>query len=297
MDVLLAGATGFTGSRVLDLLLENGHRVACLVRPWSDAEAIEKLDVAVVRGSLEEAPVLADALRGRDALVSAGPLTPATANGIVGAAGASCVARIVVIGTTSIFTNLNAASKTRKTEAESTIRDSGLDYTLLRPTMIYGTHEDRNMCRLVRYLSTHTFMPVFGSGKHLQQPVHVEDLARAVVLALENPVSIGKAYDVAGGEAVTYSEVIDTTARLLGRRVVRVHLPLGLSLALVRLYRKVAPNPQIHAEQVLRLNEDKAFSTEEIERDLGYDAVGFEEGMRREIEEIRSWDLARRSRT
>jgi nucleoside-diphosphate-sugar epimerase len=296
MKVFLAGGTGFTGRRVLRTLIGNGHSVTCFARAESDTREAESMGAAVVRGQLEDAGALAAALHGHDVLASAGPLTPDIARAIVTAARDAGVRRVVVIGTTSIFTNLNARSKARKTEAENLVRESGLDYTVLRPTMIYGTHEDRNMCRLVRYLSSHRFAPVFGPGTHLQQPVYVEDLASAFVLAIENPASIGKAYDVAGGSAVTYNEVIDTTAALLGRRVVRVHVPLGLSLFLVRVYRRITRNPQIHGEQVLRLNEDKSFSTTEIESDLGYRAIPFHEGMRREVEEIREWDRRRTAR-
>jgi nucleoside-diphosphate-sugar epimerase len=286
MKIALAGATGFTGSRAAGFLLERGHSVTCVLRPGSDAEPPEGA-VDMTRALLEDPTALAAAMRGHDAFASAGPLTPDIATSIVKAAGEAGVRRVLVIGSTSIFTRLHAKSKGRKTEAERIVRESGLDFTILRPTMIYGTHEDRNMCRLVVYLSSHRFLPVFGTGEFLQQPVYVEDLAMAVVLALENPASVGKAYDVAGGDALSYNEVIETTARALGKRVTRVHIPLKLSLFLVRLYWRLVPNPRIHSEQVLRLNEDKAFSTEAIENDLGYSAITFEEGMTREVEDIR----------
>ncbi|MFH1502411.1 MAG: NAD(P)H-binding protein [Candidatus Eisenbacteria bacterium] len=290
MRIALAGATGFTGKRMLDLLLERGHSVTCLVRAESRTESLAGRGLDVVVGDLEDAGAIAAALDGHDAFASAGPLTPDIARAVVAAARDARLHRVLVIGSTSIFTTLSAKSKARKTEAEDVVRQSGLRYTVLRPTMIYGTHEDRNMCRLVQYVSTHRFVPIFGTGEFLQQPVYVQDLARAAVLALESPTSVGKAYDVAGGNALSYNEVIDTTARLLGRRVTRVHIPLRLSLFLVRLYWRIAPNPRLHGEQILRLNEDKAFSTEEIERDLGYTALTFEEGMTREVAEIREWE-------
>ncbi len=290
MKVLLAGGTGFTGRRALRLLVDRGHSVTCYARAESDTAEMYALGVPVMRGELEDEVALAEAAAGHEALASAGPLTPDIATAIVNAAKRAGVTRVLVIGTTSIFTNLNAKSKSQKTEAERIVRESGLDYTVLRPTMIYGTHEDRNMCKLVRYLKSHRMIPVFGPGTSLQQPVYVEDLAMAFVLALESPAAIGKAYDVAGGNAVTYNEVIDTTARLLGRRVMRVHIPLRTSLALVKFYHRLSRRPLIHGEQVLRLNEDKAFSTEEIERDLGYFALSFEEGMRMEVAEILDWD-------
>ncbi len=289
MKVVLAGATGFTGKRIFDLLLDRGHELTCYARTASRAGDLAERGARLVEGGLEDARALAGALADHDALVSAGPLTPRIATAIVEAAREARVPRIIVLGSTSIFTSLAASSKARKTKAESTIRESGLDFTVLRPTMIYGTHEDRNMCRLVDFLSSHRFIPVFGTGDFLQQPVYVEDLASAAVLALENPSSVGKAYDVAGGNALSYNDVIETTARLLGKRITCVHIPLRLSLFLVRLYWRLAPRPRFHSEQVLRLNEDKVFPTDEIERDLGYAALTFAEGMGREISEIREW--------
>jgi len=102
-------------------------------------------------------------------------------------------------------------------------------------------------------------------------------------------VSAGKEYNVPGADALTYNGVVDTTARLLGRRVLKVHVPLRLAVAALRLYGRLARNPRLHAEQARRLNEDKDFSYEEIKADLGYAPRTFAEGMASEIEEIRAW--------
>jgi len=286
--LLLTGATGFTGGYVVELLLDEGYEVTALVRESSDTAKLDRLGVRKVVGDLRDDASVSQALDGADTLVNVASMAGERAARLVRACRERGVSRAVFFSSTSIFTALDSPVKPRKIAAEKTIRQSGLDFTVLRPTMIYGTHADRNMCRLVAYLARHRVIPVIGDGKSLQQPVHVEDLARAVVLALRVPASIGRFYDLPGAEALTYNEVIDTTARILGRRVTKLHLPLGLCAAALATARRVTGRSFLSREQALRLNEDKAFSIEKARSELGYRARTFEEGMRSEVDEMRS---------
>ena len=118
------------------------------------------------------------------------------------------VRRAVFVSTTAIFTKLNAGSKVVRKAAEAAITSSGLDTTILRPTMIYGTPGDRNMIRLVRWLDRWPLLPVFGNGRSLQQPVHVSDVAWAVVQALESPATIGRQFNISGAAPLTYNDVV-----------------------------------------------------------------------------------------
>src|ERR1700716_3066834 len=97
---------------------------------------------------------------------------------------------------TAVNTSLNAPSKSIRLAAEATIRGSGLAYTILRPTMIFGSSRDRNICRLVRYLNRWPVIPIFGDGEHLQQPVYVADLASAICQSLESETAIGQTYNI-----------------------------------------------------------------------------------------------------
>ena len=93
---------------------------------------------------------------------------------------------------------------------------SSLNYTILRPTMIYGTSRDRKMCRLIRYLARWSVLPVIGIGEHLQQPVYVADVAAAVLQAIESAATIGRAYNLSGGTVLTFNKVVDTPSCLAG---------------------------------------------------------------------------------
>lgn len=286
MRALVIGATGFTGSRVVPLLLGD-YDVTCLVRPGSDAS---RLPVSTRRltGSMDDRASLFEAMRGNEVLVCIASIGFGHAPALVAAARSAGIRRALFISTTAIFTSLNAGSKRARVAAEESIATSGIDWTVLRPTMIYGAAGDRNMERLIRYMQRWPVILVAGNGEHLQQPVHVDDVARAVADALRSPGTAGHAYNVSGAEPVTFNELIDTTARLLGRRVRKLHVPLRPAVALLRTFERAHLRLPIRAEQIERLNEDKAFPHHEAVRDFGFVTRTFAEGIAAEISALRS---------
>ncbi len=287
MKVLVTGATGFTGSRVVPLLLQSGYQVRCLTRATSDRSSLSALTVEWVTGDLSNPETLTAALHGVDALVNIASLGFGHADSILRSAKEAGVKRGIFISTTAIFTQLNAGSKSIRLAAEEAIQASGLDYTILRPTMIYGSPRDRNMWRLIRLLRITPVMPIFGDGESLQQPIFVDDVAGAVLLALQNNITIGKSYNIAGKAPLTYNQVIDTVASALGKRVWKLHLPFMPIVRMLLFTERIKLRLPIKAEQVLRLNENKAFSYEEAQRDFGFSPRSFAEGIGMEISHIR----------
>lgn len=286
MVALVIGATGFTGSYVVPLLLKKNIRVRCLVRESSDKSALPCDEIDWVYGDLNDVASLTHALQGVEALVNITSLGFGDAPNLVRACTAAALQRAVFVSTTAVFTNLNASSKSIRLEAEKAICRSGLAYTILRPTMIYGSSHDRNMCRLIRYLQQWPVIPIFGNGEKLQQPVYVGDVAMAIVEAGLSDRTIGKAYNIAGASALTFNQLIDTICALLDRKVWKVHIPATPIVWGLHLIERLGFRLPIKAEQILRLNEDKAFDFAEATRDFGYNPRSFVEGIRLEIQEM-----------
>ena len=285
MNVLLTGATGFTGSHVLPLLRERGARVRCLVRPRSDRSLLPP-DVELIEGDIGDAESLARALDGIDTLVNVASLGFGQAPVLVAAAERAGVRRAVFISTTAVFTKLNAQTKSVRLAAEALIEGSALDYTILRPTMIYGTARDRNMVRLIRYLRRWRVLPVVGNGEHLQQPVYVGDVAAAAVQAIDAPAAVRRAFNISGGSALTFNQVIDTIAALMRRRVWKIHVPAAPVIGALGAVERLGVRLPVRKEQIERLNEDKAFDHGEAARAFGYAPLPFAEGIRRELESL-----------
>lgn len=284
MRILVTGGSGFTGRHVLPLLVKEGHDVVALARSEESARAVAALGAEAVAGNLDdpESVDVAMATTSPDALINIASLGFGHAPTIVAAAEDNGVRRAVFVSTTAIFTSLPAPSKRTRLAAEDAVRRSALDWTILRPTMIYGAPGDRNLSRLLRLLRWAPVIPVPGGGHRLQQPVHVQDLAEAIVAAIGTDATIGRAYDVAGPEALPLRDVIGAAACAVGRSPRLVSTPLGPTIAALRGYERLAKQPRLKAEQLERLAEDKAFDISAARLDLGFDPRPFAVGIAEE---------------
>ncbi len=286
--IVVTGATGFLGGFVVRELLKEGISFKCLVRQSSNVEYLRELGVEMVYGDLDDPDSLLEAFQGSEGLVNLASLGFGHAPNIVGAAKRSGIRRGVFISTTAVFTTLEPESKKVRLEAEELITNSGINYTILRPTMIYGTGKDRNISKLVRFVNKYPLVPVFGSGKRLMQPIYVQDLARAIVDVLKcDDKTTFKKYNLAGKEPLTYNEIVDEVAGALGKKVKKLHLPVQVVKPALRVYNKVSVNPFFTEEQVLRLQEDKAFSYQEAVEDFSFNPRSFQEGIKLEIEDMK----------
>jgi uncharacterized protein YbjT (DUF2867 family) len=270
---------------VVSELLRRGYVVTALVRP--PARRVSAA-AQIVEGDLVEPRALSRLLDGQDGLLHIASLGFGHADGVVAAVRAARVPRAVFFSSTAIFTRLPAASKSVRIAAEERVRSLENTWTILRPTMIYGDVGDRNLSRLIRFISRFPVVPLPGGGHALVQPVHVEDVARAAVEALTRKESGGREYNLPGGEAAPLRELVRHVGTLLRRRLLLLPLPLGASATAAAVWHAVGLPPRISREQVLRLGEDKAFACEAARRDLGYDPRGFREGLAQEVAGLRA---------
>lgn len=281
MRVFLTGGSGFTGGFVLNELLRRGHAVVALARSGESASTLRALGAEPVWGDLDD-PASVDAAfadANADCLINVASLGFGHAPTIVAAAENAGLKRSVFVSTTAIFTKLPAPSKRVRTAAEETITTSSLDWTIIRPTMIYGAPGDRNISRLVGLVRRAPALPIPGDGSHLQQPVHVEDLASTIVSAAERDIAIGKAYDVGGPEPISFRRLLEETFVAAGRSPRFIRMPMGATRRVLALYEGMLPNPRLKVEQLDRLEEDKVFDISDAVRDLDHAPRSFREGI------------------
>jgi uncharacterized protein YbjT (DUF2867 family) len=291
MRILLTGATGLLGGELLELLLARGHKTRCLLRPDSHhASRLAGKRVEILRGDAAREEDLYRALGDTDALLHVAGIEYSPP--IVRAARRAGVGRILIVGSTSAH-SAYAFRSSPKLRMEELVRASGLAWTIVRPSMIYGSERDRNVHRLLRFLDRSPVFPIFGPGTNLWQPVYHEDCARGVFEALERPASVGRSYDLPGAEPLTYLDLVRTSAEALGRNPRIVKVPLEpVRRALVAAERLRLPLP-IDSGQVTRLREDKAYPYERARQDLDYAPRPFSEGVAIEVERLRGLGMVR----
>jgi nucleoside-diphosphate-sugar epimerase len=280
--ILVTGATGYTGRFLIQKLLDQGRTVRLLVRASSDlsgidAGAIETGVIQIVTGDLEQA--------GNSAAAFAGVRTVLHLAGMEHAR-ALCdqlegeVERVVVTSSLRRFSRIPSATVDKVVRGEQELIESGVPNTILRPSMIFGPGNDRNISRLAAQLRRSRFVPIFGNGRHLMQPVFVGDLVAAIVACLEEPATSGRAYAIAGADPLSYDELIDVVGTAVGCAPVKIHLPCWPALTAIWCADRLGLRLPVSSEQVHRLQEDKAFSIEAARADFGYSPLGFSEAIK-----------------
>ena len=111
--------------------------------------------------------------------------------------------------------------------------ESGIHWTVFRPTLIYGREMDRNITLIRRLIRAVGVFPLLGDASGLRQPVHAADLASACISALDNPHAFDKSYDLSGGETLTYRAMVGRIFESLNHRPRFVTIPMALFRAAI----------------------------------------------------------------
>lgn len=268
--VLLTGARGFVGSEVMRQLLASGHEVVAVSRHLRAANIppgviqvaaditgdgwqrwCEGCGAAIhLVGIIRQVP-RAGATFDRAHVVST--------RRVIAACRSLGINRLVHMSALGARAAATTAYHRTKWQGEEAVRASGLDWTIFRPTALFGPG-DGFATTIARALRRFPIFPVFGDGSYRVQPIAVEEVARCFVAALERPVTIGETYELGGPEALTYNEVLRRITHALGLHRAFVHIPLGLAKLAVSAIQHL-PGAPITRDQLTMLVEGSACDT------------------------------------
>ncbi|MEI7634661.1 MAG: NAD(P)H-binding protein [bacterium] len=279
--ILLTGVTGHTGCRLADHLAARGGRVRAMTRSPGKIPAGLRGRIEVFQGDLENAGQAADAARGCSAVLALTHIRFAPL--VIGAAQTAGVSRAVFMSSTRRYTKYPEATARQVMAGEEAVRSSGLEWTIIRPSMIYGGRQDNNIEHLVRSLRRFPVHPLPGGGRMLWQPVFVWDVVAAIEAALDDPASIRNEYTIAGPQPISYACMVRTILRVMNRRVLLVPIPMAGLKSVAWLSGWISGRPRITMEQIRRLEEDKVFDISPAAHDLHFQPTPFEAGIRRKL--------------
>ena len=150
-----------------------------------------------------------------------------------------------------------------------------IPWTIFRPTLIYDGQRDRNISFIRSFIRRFGFFPVAGPATGLRQPVHVDDLAAAVIAVLDNRRTYNAIYNLGGGETMTYRQMVSRIFQGLGKQERIISLPPILFSFLVRFVHLFRPRLGVSPAMVQRMNEDLSFDFQPAVRDFAYQPRGF----------------------
>lgn len=278
MKVLLLGATGHTGERFARSLLADGHEVRVLSRKDASNPTLSGLIQAGAKhfeGDANRRWTVWRALEGCDALASCAHIRHAAV--CVQACRHLGVSRYIQMSSTRGLSRFDNHPSVREVRAgERAIRESGLVYTIIRPTMIYGGERDANIEKLARWFRKRRWFPLFGKGDALVQPVYVDDVVYTLAASLSNPDAAGrKTFSIGGKAPLSHREMAAQVCQAVrGTPPCFLHFPRKLSLHAAKL-----TGMNGLAEMIERIDEDKNVVYTEAAEDLGYTPLSFTEGL------------------
>ena len=193
--------------------------------------------------------------------------------------------RIVALSSTSRFTKDDSADPEeqavarRLADAEARVQEwaksRGVEWTILRPTLIYGFGKDKNIAEIARFIRRFGFFPLFGKANGLRQPIHAADVAGACMAALQAPCATNRAYNISGGETLTYRNMVTRIFTALGHRPYFLAVPLWAFSLAVTMLRPLPRYRKWSTAMAERMNRDLVFDHVEADRDLGFQPRAF----------------------
>lgn len=260
--VLVTGASGFLGSALAPALAAAGHAPRLLVRRPAGTELAASGEI--VLGDLEEARTLGAAVAGVDAVVhlgaatSAGRIDPEEAHrvnvggatALIAACRAASCRRVVVLSTQHVHLARCGVYGRTKRIADALFAGSGLEVTILRPSLVYGRGRRGVFVKLAGLVRKLPVIPVVGPGTWRLRPLFLGDLLAVILETLARPELGGRTYDVGGPEAVTYNAFLEAICAALRRPCRRVHVPIPASFAIAWALERLLRNPPLTVENV-----------------------------------------------
>ena len=292
--ILVAGGTGFVGSAVTKYLLSRSHDVAVLGRDSAKVRSVFGDLVEPRQGDVRDVDSLQRAMAGIEAVVNCVqfPTSPieiprrgwtfeaidyqGTVNQ-VNAAKAAGVGRFVFVSGAGAAPNASRHWFRFKYQAEEYLRQSGLEWVVVRPTWVYG-RDDHALNRLLGFTKFLPVLPLFGNGKQSMQPVFIEDVGEVVGEAATKSEAANQLFELGGPEVMSMNAVLETAMDVAGRKRPILHQPMVLGKLLGTLA-GLLPTPPLSADAIEFIAAPAVADTANLQRVFSPSLASLREGL------------------
>ncbi len=290
--ILVTGGTGLVGKHLVRELVKKGNEVRCLVRSLEKAGQVLPPGVELVRGDITDNESVKKACIGVDRVFhlvavirEKGESTFEHVNvegtlNLVIAAGQAGVKHFVHMSALGACDNPRYKYAYSKWRGEETVKQSGLSWTIVRPSVIYGEgfgFFDR-LIQSIK-LTPRPFVPVPGKGASKFQPIAVEDVARCLVKIMENPSMKDRVVEIGGPEHLSYVEMLDLVLARLGEKRYKLHVPMILMRLVVPLMSSIMRDPPVTPVELKQMELDNTTDLEVVEKLFGFKPKALRNGL------------------
>lgn len=281
MRVAVIGATGFVGTAVTRHLVEAGHPVIAVstegtrLREWPDTVETRAADVATGRG-------IDAAVEGATGVVHLAAIPRETGGRrfeevnvrgtqrVVAASERAGVSRFVHLSAMGVVDDPKLAFLRSKWRGEQAVRASGLDWVILRPSLLFGPGDGFfNLIKTTLKWWSPGVVAIPGKGDARFQPLAVDDLALAVERSLTDPAHAGSVLEFGGPDWVTYREIVDEVMKVTGMKRLKLPMPIPLISAITVVTDRVLPIFPVSHDQIGSLSRPNSTDLDAFERTFG----------------------------
>jgi nucleoside-diphosphate-sugar epimerase len=294
-SVLVTGAAGVMGLRLVRALVDGGWRVRGLVLPGDRGRAgLEALGCEVREGDVSERGSLESLCDGiatvvhlAAVIVSRDPSAFGRVNlegtvHMAAAASAAGVRHFVYVSSASVTYPRRTPYAESKLGAERVVAATrSFAHTIVRPTLAYDETGGQEVLMFLDYLRRFPVVPFIGAGRARKRPVWTGDIAAGLLRLVDNPVSYGKTYNFSGGESIAIADLAHLLLEHHGGDRPFVSVPVPVCRAVAKLLGTFMRRPPLTESAIAGVINDADLDPSEATRDLGYRPIGVHEGFRR----------------
>ncbi|HEU4747441.1 MAG TPA: NAD(P)H-binding protein [Gemmatimonadaceae bacterium] len=288
LPVLVTGAAGLVGIHTCRELVRNGWKVRAMVRdPARATVKLGQLPVELRVGDVRDAGSLRSALSGCGAVVHLAAIAiekkgetylqsnTAATERLISAARAESVRRILFMSQNGADSASRFPFLHSKGVAQDSVKSSGLQWTILRPSVIFGPEDEfvNVLGRLI--VLTPKIFPLPGGGGARFQPVAVDDIAKVIRISLEKKETLGQIYDLGGSVPLTLRQMTERILSAMGTHRTLVPVPLSILRPIVAVAQRLLPNPPVTSNLLDLLALDNTVANNALTETFGVTPMPF----------------------
>jgi NADH dehydrogenase len=291
---LVTGAAGVMGTRLVTRLTAQGARVRALILPGDPLRSrIEHLGCEIAEGDVSDAASLAGICEGVGTVYhlaavilshDPGVFTRVNLNGtahLVSEARRAGVRHFIYVSSASVVYPRRTPYAESKLEAERVVRDSGVPYTIVRPTLVYERGGGQELMLFLDYLRRFPVVPFIGSGSAIKRPVWSEDIVDGLARLSGAEIALGKTYNFSGSEPISMLELARLLLAYHGGARPFIHLPVWLCRFAAVVAGALTSRPPLTQSAIAGIVNDADLDPSLAMRELGYAPLGVRAGFER----------------